>query len=99
MARVAAPNGRVAVLEFSKPGNRAFNAVYQQYFKAVLPRVGQWISGSRQAAYDYLPQSVAEFPCGPAMHRLFEQAGLVDVRSVAFTFGIASLYWGRKPAE
>ncbi|MBX3440796.1 MAG: bifunctional demethylmenaquinone methyltransferase/2-methoxy-6-polyprenyl-1,4-benzoquinol methylase UbiE [Planctomyces sp.] len=97
MTRVCRPGGRVAVLEFSKPRNRAFNALYQRYFRTVLPRIGQWVSGSREAAYDYLPQSVAEFPCGETLASLMEENGLEQVRRRPMTFGIATLYWGRKP--
>src|SRR5262249_36485327 len=80
MVRVCRPGGRVAVLEFSKPRNRAFNAVYQAYFRTVLPRIGQVVSGSRDLAYEYLPQSVAEFPCGQELAGLMGQAGLENVR-------------------
>ena len=97
MTRVAKPGGRVAILEFSKPRNRAFNAVYQRYFRTVLPRIGQFVSGSHDAAYHYLPQSVAEFPCGEQMADLLRAAGLADVAYRPFTAGIATLYWGRKP--
>ncbi len=98
MARVCRPGGRVAVLEFSKPKNRAFNAIYQAYFRTVLPRIGQVVSGSRDLAYEYLPQSVAEFPCGAELAGMMEQAGLEQVQFKPLTFGIATLYWGRKPA-
>jgi demethylmenaquinone methyltransferase / 2-methoxy-6-polyprenyl-1,4-benzoquinol methylase len=97
MVRVCRPGGRVAVLEFSKPRSRAFNAVYQAYFRTVLPRIGQVVSGSRDLAYEYLPQSVAEFPCGEELAAMMEQAGLVNVHFKPLTFGIATLYWGRKP--
>jgi demethylmenaquinone methyltransferase/2-methoxy-6-polyprenyl-1,4-benzoquinol methylase len=98
MVRVCRPGGRVAVLEFSKPRNRAFNALYQAYFRTVLPRIGQVVSGSRDLAYEYLPQSVAEFPCGRELAAMMEQAGLKEVEFKPLTFGIATLYWGRKPA-
>jgi demethylmenaquinone methyltransferase / 2-methoxy-6-polyprenyl-1,4-benzoquinol methylase len=97
MVRVCRPGGRVAVLEFSKPRNRAFNAVYQAYFRTVLPRIGQVVSGSRDLAYEYLPQSVAEFPCGEALASMMQQAGLEQMQFRPLTFGIATLYWGRKP--
>jgi demethylmenaquinone methyltransferase / 2-methoxy-6-polyprenyl-1,4-benzoquinol methylase len=98
MVRVCRPSGRVAVLEFSKPRNRAFNTVYQAYFKTVLPRIGQMVSGSREMAYEYLPQSVAEFPCGRELASMMERAGLEQSQFKPLTFGIATLYWGRKPA-
>lgn len=97
MVRVCRPDGQVAVLEFSTPSNRLFGAVYRLYFRHVLPRIGQWVSGSRFDAYHYLPQSVGEFPSGAALADLMTATGLQDVRYHPLTFGIATLYWGRKP--
>jgi demethylmenaquinone methyltransferase/2-methoxy-6-polyprenyl-1,4-benzoquinol methylase len=99
MIRVCRSGGRVAVLEFSKPRNRMFNAVYQRYFRTMLPRIGQLVSGSRECAYEYLPQSVAEFPCGQEMASLMTRCGLERVQFRPLTFGIATLYWGRKPVH
>lgn len=98
MTRVCRPGGRVAVLEFSRPRNQLFNAVYQRYFRTVLPRIGQVVSGSREAAYHYLPQSVAEFPCGDELAEIMRGCGLEQVQYRPMTFGIATLYWGRKPS-
>lgn len=99
MIRVCQPGGRVAVLEFSHPRNRWFGAVYRCYFRHVLPRVGQWISGSRQEAYHYLPESVGEFPCGEELAAMLRDCGLTDVQYRPLTCGIATLYWGTRPAR
>ncbi|MCA9054496.1 MAG: bifunctional demethylmenaquinone methyltransferase/2-methoxy-6-polyprenyl-1,4-benzoquinol methylase UbiE [Planctomycetaceae bacterium] len=96
MARVCSPQGTVAVLEFSQPTNRLFAGVYRFYFRNVLPRIGQWISGSRLDAYNYLPESVGEFPCGAALAQVMTECGLCEVQYKPLTFGIATLYWGRK---
>lgn len=98
MARVCQPGGRVVVLEFSLPANVAFRAIYQWYFRNVLPRIGQFLARNKQAAYNYLPQSVAEFPQGDTLAAIMRQAGLIDVTWTPLTFGIATLYVGIKPA-
>jgi demethylmenaquinone methyltransferase/2-methoxy-6-polyprenyl-1,4-benzoquinol methylase len=54
---------------------------------------------NRQSAYNYLPDSVAEFPHGQALADLMTEAGLADVTFQPLTFGIATLYHGRKPAR
>ena len=72
--------------------------MYRFYFRHVLPRIGQWVSGSRLDAYHYLPESVGEFPSGAALAELMTACGLEDVQYRPLTFGIATLYWGRKPA-
>lgn len=97
MVRVCRPGGRVVVLEFSQPRNRLFGAIYRFYFRHVLPRVGQWISGSRLDAYRYLPASVGEFPCGAELASLLRECGLREVQYRPLTCGIATLYWGIKP--
>lgn len=96
MVRVTQPGGRVAILEFSRPRNRLFGAIYRLYFRYVLPVVGQLLSRSKDSAYRYLPASVMEFPDGEALAERLRSHGLQDVRWHPFTFGIATLYVGVK---
>lgn len=99
MIRVCRPGGRVAVLEFSQPRSRLFGAVYRFYFRHILPRIGQLVSGSRFDAYHYLPESVGEFPSGAALATVMQECGLEQVQFRPLTLGIATLYWGRKPTD
>ena len=96
MTRVCAPGGRVAVLEFSTPTRWPLGALYGWYFRHVLPRVGQALARNSQAAYNYLPQSVGQFPQGEALARLMGEAGLHEVWLRPLTFGVATLYVGKK---
>ncbi len=97
MLRVCQPGGRVAVLEFSLPGNPILRWGYLKYFKYVLPRIGQWFARNQQAAYNYLPASVSEFPYGAALAEVMREVGMTDVTWTPLTFGVATLYVGRKP--
>lgn len=99
MTRVAAPGGRVAVLEFSSPTVRPFKAVYGWYFRLVLPRIGQFVARNTSSAYEYLPLSVGQFPQGEALAERMRAAGLGDVRCYPLTLGVATLYVGTKPAR
>ena len=96
MARVCRGGGSVAVLEFSRPTNRFFAAIYHWYFRRLLPRIGQTLARNSQEAYNYLPASVGQFPQGEALAERFRAAGLKDVRFYSFTFGVATLYVGVK---
>jgi demethylmenaquinone methyltransferase / 2-methoxy-6-polyprenyl-1,4-benzoquinol methylase len=96
MARVCAPGGRVVVLEFSMPRNAVVGGVYRWYFRNILPRIGQLLSGNKQAAYRYLPESVSEFPCGERLAAMMKSCGLDRVTWKPLTFGIATLYVGTK---
>jgi len=96
MVRVCAPDGQVAVLEFSMPQRQPIRAIYGWYFRKVLPRIGQWFTRSRESAYSYLPASVGEFPSGKALAERMRNAGLREVKLYPFTFGVATLYVGVK---
>ena len=97
MIRVCKPGGSVVVLEFSLPKNRVFRSVYLWYFKNVLPKLGQLLARNKQSAYNYLPDSVSEFPHGKALADRMENCGLETVKWKPLTFGISTLYYGRKP--
>ncbi len=99
MTRVCRPGGRVTVLEFSMPTNRIFGAVYRWYFRNVLPRIGQLLSRNNEAAYNYLPQSVSQFPQGDELAGMMREAGLIETSWTPLTFGIATLYVGTKPGS
>jgi demethylmenaquinone methyltransferase / 2-methoxy-6-polyprenyl-1,4-benzoquinol methylase len=96
MLRVLKPDGQALILEFSLPRQRVVRGVYLFFFRHILPRLGGLVSGDRQA-YGYLNQTVETYPYGAAFSRLLEDAGFVDVTCTPLTFGIASLYSGRKP--
>lgn len=99
MIRVCRPGGRVFILEFSRPQVPILGGVYGWYFRNVLPRVGQFIARNKQSAYEYLPESVGEFPSGRELTRLMEDCGLAEASDTPLTFGVATLYRGRKPVE
>ncbi|MFY9256842.1 MAG: bifunctional demethylmenaquinone methyltransferase/2-methoxy-6-polyprenyl-1,4-benzoquinol methylase UbiE [Fuerstiella sp.] len=99
MTRVCAPGGRVVVLEFSLPDNKLLSRTYQWYFRNILPKLGQMLVRNRQAAYEYLPQSVSEFPSGNQLTQIMEEAGLERTMFRKLTGGIATVYIGYKPQE
>ncbi|MBL8851222.1 MAG: class I SAM-dependent methyltransferase, partial [Planctomycetaceae bacterium] len=99
MTRVCRPGGRVVVLEFSTPRNRLFGAAYRWYFRHVLPRIGQLLARNRESAYNYLPQSVSQFPDGPRLVEIMQECGLESVSYQPLTFGIATLYIGVKSRQ
>jgi demethylmenaquinone methyltransferase/2-methoxy-6-polyprenyl-1,4-benzoquinol methylase len=96
MIRVCKPEGHVVILEFSKPDIPVIGSMYQWYFKNVLPRIGQLFAKNRQSAYNYLPQSVAEFPQGKEMLEILNKHGLTETKCISLTLGVASLYIGKK---
>jgi len=93
--RVLKPGGRVAILEFSKPATPILRGLYFLYFKRVLPLVGKMVSRDPKA-YTYLYESVMLFPEGDIFCQHLTDAGLTSVEHFRLTFGIASIYIGRK---
>jgi demethylmenaquinone methyltransferase/2-methoxy-6-polyprenyl-1,4-benzoquinol methylase len=91
MARVLAPGGRLAILEFSLPRNSLIRAGYLWYFRRVLPFLGNLVARNRSDAYTYLNRSVEEFPSGERLATLVRAAGFAGVTMVPLTFGIATL--------
>jgi demethylmenaquinone methyltransferase/2-methoxy-6-polyprenyl-1,4-benzoquinol methylase len=94
--RVLRPGGRLAVLEFGSPSMPGLRQAYQWYFRAVLPRIGRLISRHGDA-YEYLPASVEQFPCGAAFADLLRQAGFSQIRHDSLTLGVVYLYVARRP--
>ncbi|HEY2410831.1 MAG TPA: bifunctional demethylmenaquinone methyltransferase/2-methoxy-6-polyprenyl-1,4-benzoquinol methylase UbiE [Pirellulaceae bacterium] len=96
MTRVCRPGGQVAVLEFSTPRWQPLRGFYLLYFRYVLPRIGQFFARNSSDAYEYLPATVAQFPDGEALAERMRGVGLKNVKYWPLTFGIATLYAGRK---
>lgn len=93
--RVLRKNGKYFILEFSKPRRFPMAQLYQFYFKAILPLIGRMVSGHKRA-YTYLPESVNAFPDGKDFILLMERAGFKDCTYKKLSFGIATIYEGRK---
>lgn len=94
LRRVLRPGGMLAILEFSKPPNPAFAALYNFYSRRILPVLGGAISGARDA-YTYLPESVRKFPAANELVHLMVQAGFDQAAFERMTGGIVALHIGR----
>ncbi len=92
--RVLVPGGTVMIMEFSLPKNIIIRWFYLLYFRRLLPLIGGLISGDKNA-YTYLNKTVETFPYGNAFKKEMEQIGF-NVSMTSLTFGIATLYIGRK---
>lgn len=93
--RILRPGGKAVILEFSLPRNRLVRSAYLLYFRKILPLVGGWISGDKQA-YMYLNRTVEGFPYGEEFCERMRQASFSEVRKEELTFGIATKYVGIK---
>ena len=87
--------GKLVVLEFSIPRNRLVRWVYAQYSHRLLPRIGAMISKDRKA-YDYLPDSVEEFPAPERFMDILHGVGFKSAKAKSQSFGIAHIYEATK---
>lgn len=87
--------GKFVVLEFSIPRNRFIRWVYAQYSHRLLPRIGAMLSKDRKA-YDYLPDSVEEFPAPERFAEILRGVGFKDIKLRSQSFGIAYIYEATK---
>ena len=95
MHRVLKQNGKVVILEFSRPQSFPVKQLYGFYSRRIMPAIGQLLS-KQKAAYEYLPESVEAFPYGRKMVDILTGCGFRDTKCYSLTFGIASIYYGIK---
>jgi demethylmenaquinone methyltransferase/2-methoxy-6-polyprenyl-1,4-benzoquinol methylase len=95
MYRVLKPEGKVVILEFSKPKTFPIKQLYNFYFKNILPNIGKAISKDARA-YTYLPESVQAFPEGKDFVGILEKVGFQETVCKPLSFGISSVYVGKK---
>jgi demethylmenaquinone methyltransferase/2-methoxy-6-polyprenyl-1,4-benzoquinol methylase len=93
--RVLKPGGVLAILEFSHPQGWLMKSSYGFYSSVVVPTIGAFLSGSREA-YCYLPESIRAFPDAAELKAMVEGGGFTGVDFKLLTGGIAALHTGRK---
>ncbi|WP_314457619.1 demethylmenaquinone methyltransferase [uncultured Microbacterium sp.] len=98
LRRVTRPGGRIVVCEFSHPPSPVFNGLYRFYNDRVLPIVAKAVSSNAEA-YDYLNESIRDWPDQPTLARWMRDSGWDDVEYRNLSFGIVALHRGIHPAE
>jgi demethylmenaquinone methyltransferase/2-methoxy-6-polyprenyl-1,4-benzoquinol methylase len=91
MRRVLAPGGRAVILELTVPSNPLLAAGHRLYSRYLVPLAGGLIARSREA-YQYLVDSVAEFPPATDILTMLTRAGLANPRALPLHGGIVTLF-------
>jgi demethylmenaquinone methyltransferase/2-methoxy-6-polyprenyl-1,4-benzoquinol methylase len=93
--RVLKSDGKLVVLEFSKPKIIGIQQFYNLYMGIVAPGMGSIFSKNR-GAYQYLHDSVQKFPEGKAFTDILNKTGFKDNTCKRLSLGICSIYTGIK---
>ncbi len=93
--RVLNAKGHLLVLEFSLPTTPILRAAYRFYLHRCLPLLGSFLT-QKKSAYDYLGDSIEEFPSGNAMCELMRGTGYVSPSFERLTGGIVTIYTAAK---
>jgi demethylmenaquinone methyltransferase / 2-methoxy-6-polyprenyl-1,4-benzoquinol methylase len=93
--RVLRPGGKLLVLEFSKPSLPVVRNLYNFYMRVVTPNIGKLISKNNDA-YQYLNNSVQQFPEKQTFIHILNQLGYRDSFYKTLSLGICTIYCGGK---
>ncbi|GAB5585512.1 2-hexaprenyl-6-methoxy-1 [Umbelopsis nana] len=95
--RVLKKGGRFMCLEFSHVENPVVSKIYDFYSFDVIPALGQMIANDRDS-YQYLVESIRQFPTQPAFAKIIRDAGFSTVGKgwEDLTFGVAAIHSGFK---
>lgn len=93
--RVLKPGGRFFCLEFSHLSLPVLQKLYDQYSFHLLPLMGK-IFASDAESYQYLAESIRQFPRADDLKKLIEEAGFYSVTYELHMQGIAALHKGWK---
>ncbi len=95
MKRIIVPDGQLMVLELTTPERGFCRNVYSFYLNGVLPKLAKWFT-KNPAAYEYLADSIMNFPTRQEFLALMESMGLKNCKAIPLTFGVCTLYIGQK---
>jgi len=95
MKRILVNNGQVMVLELTTPEPGFWRSAYGFYLNGILPKLARWFT-KNPAAYEYLADSIMNFPTRKEFINIMESIGLKNCRTIPLTFGVCTLYIGEK---
>jgi demethylmenaquinone methyltransferase/2-methoxy-6-polyprenyl-1,4-benzoquinol methylase len=94
MRRVTRPGGRLVVCEFSTITIAPVDMLYRRYLINVLPAIARRTARSPEA-YEYLAESIADWPAQRELARMIEAAGWSAVRWHDLSMGVVAVHVAR----
>lgn len=96
MLRVTRPGGTLLVCEFSRPALGPIRAAYEVYLKTLLQVISKTVQ-ENGSAYQYLADSILQWPDQQELGRIIAESGWNHVEYRNLTTGIVALHRATKP--
>jgi demethylmenaquinone methyltransferase/2-methoxy-6-polyprenyl-1,4-benzoquinol methylase len=96
MHRVAKPGARLIVLDFGKPANALWRALYFTHLRCSVPLIGLLFCGNA-SAYAYILESLKHYPAQMAVAEKMRCLKLANVRVFNLLGGAMAINYGEKP--
>jgi demethylmenaquinone methyltransferase/2-methoxy-6-polyprenyl-1,4-benzoquinol methylase len=94
MRRVAKPDARLLILDFGKPPNQLWRALYFAYLRVAVPMHGRVFCGN-PAAYGYILESLQNYPAQEGVAAELRKMDCTDVRTINLLGGVMSIHFAR----
>jgi len=95
MRRVTRPGGRLVVCEFSAITIAPADMLYRRYLLHVLPAIARRAARNPEA-YEYLAESIVDWPAQPELAGLIKTAGWSAVRWRNLSLGAVAVHVARR---
>ena len=95
MWRVTRPGGRLLVLDFGKPENAVWRALYFAYLRRVVPVFGKVFCGDSET-HAYILESLQHYPAQRGVAAAMRELDCAGVRVVNLLGGVMSINCGQR---
>jgi demethylmenaquinone methyltransferase/2-methoxy-6-polyprenyl-1,4-benzoquinol methylase len=96
MRRVLVPGGRLVICEFTTPPSGLVRRAYDFYLAKVMPVIAK-MSSTNPSAYNYLMDSIRDWPTQGVLAGWIRDAGFTAVGFRNLTGGVVALHRGTAP--
>ena len=91
LKRVVLVKGQILILELTTPNPGFFKNIYSFYLNGLLPKIAKLFT-TNPAAYEYLADSIMNFPTRSEFISLLGSIGFKNIKAIPLSLGICTLY-------